>query len=87
MKKIFITGVAGSGKSTVSHELARMGYPSHDIEESDYGLFVMVRKDTGEIFEDYDNSDLEKVNTARWICDPNKLRNLLDKQTEDIEFY
>lgn len=87
MKKVFITGVAGSGKSTVSRELAVMGYPAHDIEDSDYDLFVMVRKDTGEIFKDYDNSDLEKVNAADWICDPAKLKTLLDKQTEEVAFY
>lgn len=87
MKKVFITGVAGSGKSTVSRELTNMGYPAHDIEDGDYGLFVMVRKDTGEIFENYDNSDLEKVNAAKWICDPVKLKALLDRQTEEVEFY
>lgn len=86
-KKIFITGVAGSGKTAVSQALGVLGYKAYDIEDDKYGLFMMVRKDTGEHFLDYDNSDLNKVNNARWICDITKLKELLDKQNEDLVFY
>jgi len=85
-KSIFITGVAGSGKSTASKELNKMGYKSYDIEELD-GMFKMIRRDTGKDFKDYDNADIEKVKNADWICDKNKLEELLKKQNDEIVFY
>lgn len=84
---IFVTGVAGSGKSTITKTLNTMGYTAHDIEDYEYGLFMMVRKDNGEQYMDYDNADLEKVNNARWICDISKLRELIDKQADETAFY
>lgn len=85
-KSIFITGVAGSGKSSISKELNRLGYQAYDIEELD-GMFKMVRKDTGEDFADYDNADMDKVKNADWICDKNKLKELLQKQNDGTVFY
>ncbi len=87
MEKIFITGVAGSGKTIMSKALNELGYKAYDIEDDSYGLFMMIRKDTGERYVDYDNSDLDKVNNSRWVCDIDKLKEFLDKQTEDIVFY
>jgi broad-specificity NMP kinase len=85
-KSILVTGVAGSGKSSISKELNKLGYRAYDIEGLD-GMFKMVRKDTKEDFEDYDNADLEKVKNADWICDKNKLNGLLQKQNDGIVFY
>lgn len=85
--KIFITGVAGSGKSTISRALISLGYKAYDIEADEYGLFMMIRKDTGERYTDYDNTDLDKVANARWVCDINKLKEFLLKQVEDLAFY
>lgn len=85
-KSIFITGVAGSGKSSISKELNKLGYKAYDIEELE-GMFKMIRRDTGEDFEDYNNADIEKVKNADWICDKNKLKELLQKQNDGIMFY
>ena len=85
-KSIFVTGVAGSGKSSISKELNKLGHKAYDIEELE-GMFKMVRKDTGEDFVDYDNADIEKVKNADWICDKNKLEELLQKQGDEIVFY
>lgn len=85
-KSIFVTGVAGSGKSSVSRELNRLGHKAYDIEELD-GMFKMVRKDTGGDFTDYNNADMEKVKNADWICDRNKLKELLREQSDGIVFY
>lgn len=85
-KSIFVTGVAGSGKSSISEELNRLGHLSYDIEALD-GMFKMVRKDTKKDFVDYDNADMEKVKNADWICDRNKLKALLQKQDDGIVFY
>ena len=86
-KSIFITGIAGSGKSTISRALKTLGYEAYDIEDDDYGLFMMMRKDTGERFVDYDNADPEKTKNALWVCDKEKLKELISKQTEDTAFY
>jgi len=86
-KAVFITGIAGSGKTTVSRALTAMEYKALDIEADEHGLFRMVRKDTGEPYTDYDNADIEKVSNASWLCDITKLKELLDSQTEEIAFY
>lgn len=84
--KILITGIAGSGKSTVSKALNDLGYESHDIENIE-GMFNMYRKDTGEIYEDYDNADPEKIKNAEWLCDVTELKKLFDSQKSEIAFY
>ncbi len=86
-KSIYITGIAGSGKSTISKALKALGYETYDIEDDRYGLFIMVRKDTGERYMDYDNTDLNEVNNARWVCDKDKLKNLVNNQVNDLAFY
>ena len=85
-RKILITGVAGSGKSTISKTLNILGYEAYDIENIN-GLFAMYRKDTGELFKDYNDADLEKVKNADWLCDVKKLKELLEQQKEDLAFY
>ena len=85
-KSIFVTGVAGSGKSSICKELNKLSYTAYDIEELE-GMFKMVRKDTGKDFEDYDNADIEKVKNADWICDKSKLEELLKKQSDEVVFY
>ena len=85
-KSIFITGVAGSGKSSICKELNKLKYKAYDIEEIT-DMFKMIRKDTGKDYEDYDNADIEKVKNADWICDKDRLKKLLKKQKEEKVFY
>lgn len=85
-KSIFVTGVAGSGKSSVCKELNRLGYEAHDIEDLK-DTFKMVRKDTGEDFIDYNNADIERVKNANWICNTSKLKKLLGEQDQNMGFY
>jgi broad-specificity NMP kinase len=87
MKSIFITGISGSGKSRLSKELRELGQEAFDFELDEYGLFMFVRKDTGERYMDYDNTDMAKVNNAVWVCDVEKLKKLLNQQKTKIAFY
>lgn len=87
MKSIFVTGITGSGKTTLSQTLQILGYEAYNIEHDDFGLFMMIRRDTGEPFLDYDNADMTKVHNASWICDKEKLKALVDKQKENLAFY
>jgi dephospho-CoA kinase len=86
MKRILITGFAGSGKSSVCEALEQRGYLAVDLEEVE-GLFSMIDTRTGTVFEDYDNSDLEKVKLSSWFCDPGVLRAFMNQQVDDLQFY
>ncbi len=86
MKKILITGIAGSGKSTVCQTLYEMGYETYGIEDIE-GMFEMYHKGTDEVFKDYDNSDPNKIKQADWRCNSEKLKELLQTQKNDLAFY
>ncbi len=86
MKKIFITGISGTGKSTVCKQLNVLGYTACDIEDVD-GMFKMYRKGTREVFDDFDNADPEKIHDSEWICDVDQLKKQLSEQKTDIAFY
>jgi len=85
-KSILITGVNGSGKTSIAEKLKQMGYPTCDMDRKK-GLFVMVDKKTGKPFTDYDNAHLEKVTEMAWICDKEKLASLIANETEPLAFY
>lgn len=85
-KPILITGVAGSGKSAVSDKLRTIGYKAFDIENID-GLFTMINKTTGQPFADYDNDDFDKVKQGEWICDLEKLKKIIQQNSDDLVFY
>ena len=42
-ESILITGIAGSGKTTLSKKLKKAGYKTHDFEDG-YALFTMFNK-------------------------------------------
>lgn len=86
VKKILITGVSGTGKSTICKELSSLGYESYDIEDID-GMFEMFHKGTKNVFEDYNNSKPEDIKNAEWLCDVNKLKLLLESQKSETAFY
>lgn len=85
-KSIFVTGVAGSGKSTISRYLNSMGYKAYDIEDLE-GLFCMFDKDTGLPVKENHNNDLEKVKRGEWNCDVGKLETIIKNEKSDIAFY
>jgi len=85
-KSILITGVGGSGKSTIARQLNKGGYRSYDIEDID-GLFKMVDKKTGEKNPDYSNDNIKHVQQHDWICDVDKLKKLIEDESGDLTFY
>ena len=86
MKSFLITGLAGSGKTTLSKTLSDLGYEAYDIETIP-DLFKMYRIDTNELFYDYDNADLDKAKNSDWRCDPIILKQVLSNQQNEIAFY
>jgi len=62
-KSILITGISGSGKSTVCDELNKHGYKAFGIEDIK-GLFKMVDKKTGKPIKNFDSDNLRSVKQA-----------------------
>jgi|SRR3989344_5185845 len=85
-KSILITGIAGSGKSTVCDKLREKGYKAYGIEDMK-GFFTMINKKNGRKFHDYDNGNLKSVKQGNWICNIRKLQQLIGKNKGGIVFY
>ena len=90
-KSILITGDSGSGKSFLCGELMKLDYRAYDIENM-HGLFSMIDKITGKKADYYDKHNLEWIKQHDWICDKNKLQELVSKNAKetvvnDIVFY
>lgn len=86
MNNILITGVSGTGKSTVCKQLISQGYVAHDIENIK-GMFNMYHKGTKKIFKSYDNLKPENIKNADWLCNSSKLKELVTSQKSNIAFY
>ncbi len=79
MKKILLTGVQGSGKSTVASELARRGYSTFDGDDlawwvDDHGAPFSSRRPA--------NPTRQWLETHSWVWRPEKLRQLFAVPTE-----
>lgn len=83
MKKIFITGISGTGKTTIAHALNTKGIHSISIDEVP-GLCVWKNKATGEKV-DYE-TELNKtfIDSHDWICDVGILQKLLNVDKEIV---
>lgn len=84
MKKIYITGVSGTGKTTVARELQKRGFYALSIDEVD-NLCSWVNQQTGEKEggKDIDMS-LDFVDKHDWVCDMENLNMLLSKDAEVV---
>lgn len=86
MKQVLITGIPGSGKSTLSRLLRDKGFNTIDLEEIP-NLFVMVDQETRQPVEKFDNTNLDEVGTTDWVCDKTRLQDLIAQQKENVNFY
>jgi predicted kinase len=67
MKRVLITGMSGTGKSTVSRELAARGYEAHDLDTSEWSQWM-----------DVDPSDsLTPARGKDWVWQEDRVRALL----------
>ncbi len=82
MKKIYITGVSGTGKTTIAKELEKRGFYTISIDEVP-NLCSWVHQATGEKHRGK-NTELtfEFVDMHDWICDTEYLNKLLDKDVD-----
>lgn len=83
---VFITAVSGSGKSTVSRALSDLGYESYDLE-SIPGLFSLVYENTDKPIEGKSVGDITEKEEGEWICNLEKLRQIIAAQKSKVAFY
>lgn len=84
MKKIYVTGVSGTGKSTLAVEFQKRGYYSIDIDSVE-GLCHWENKITKEKGHYYSGVGREFLETHNWVCDIEKLKEIFaEHQNENI---
>jgi broad-specificity NMP kinase len=82
MKKIYITGVSGTGKSTLAVEFQKRGYYSIDIDNVK-GLCHWVNKETKEEGYYYSGIGREFLDSHDWICDIEKLKEIFTEHKDE----
>lgn len=85
-KSIFITGLGGTGKTAIYKLLLEAGFKAFDIE-SIPDLFTMFNTKTCKPASNVDINDLDFIKHSEWVCDIEKLQNLMKQQTDEIVFY
>lgn len=83
MNKIFITGISGTGKTTVSEELQKRGFHAISIDEVK-GLCSWRNRETGERTTGQVELNKEFTDTHKWICDIDQLKELMGAGSEIV---
>lgn len=83
MKRFFITGVSGVGKSTISRILNEKGIPSIDVDHVE-GLCHWRNKETQEKAEWYPGISNEWYQAHGWICDKERLIDLMSEHKDTV---
>lgn len=84
--KILLTGISGTGKTTVLAELQKHGYVVIDLDAT--GMCRWKNKETGEITEyGLTGRDHEWLTRHGWYCDIDTLKKLLSCIREDKDVF
>ncbi|MCH8987035.1 AAA family ATPase [Patescibacteria group bacterium] len=83
MKKMYITGTSGTGKTTIAKALNDSGIYSFDID-SIPNLCHWENKESGKKADWSPGIGAAWIKAHNWICDPVMLKNILDEQTKDV---
>jgi broad-specificity NMP kinase len=81
--KVLITGIAGTGKSTIAKELTKRGVTAIDLHDVP-GLFFWQHKKTKETVEYAPVHSKEWFDTVDRLCDINKMNELLARQSDIV---
>lgn len=77
MKKVFITGISGTGKSTVLNELKKKGVYTISLDETP-NLCAWFSKKTGKRPEQKSELNIEFTEAHDWLCDTSYLKKLMN---------
>jgi len=75
MKKVFITGISGTGKTVIAQALKEKGINAFDMDTDD--LCFWVNKLDGKKVDYEAKLDREFIDSHVWLCDIEKLKNML----------
>jgi dephospho-CoA kinase len=79
MKRFLLTGMSGTGKSTVIGELAARGYKAVDADSDEFSQWVEV--------EGSSNADVAPVDGNRdWVWREDRMQDLLSTEDTDVLF-
>ncbi len=81
--KVLITGIAGTGKSTIIKELNERGVEAMDLHDVP-GLFFRQDKETKAKVEYKPVHSKEWFNTVDRICDIKQLKEIFDQHTDVV---
>jgi broad-specificity NMP kinase len=85
-KSILITGIAGTGKTSIIIFLQQQGYTAYGIEDIK-GICRMINRETGETITHEIGSNLEAFKKYDWICDIKAVQDLMQKNRDGLIFY
>lgn len=81
--KVYITGISGTGKSTIAHELDKCGIRALNLDDIP-GLCQYRHKETKEqVFHD-SNPTKEFIETHEWVCDVELLKKLINEKGNTV---
>lgn len=80
--KILITGVAGTGKSSICKVLQGKGYIAYDMDKIP-GLCNWKNKSTGKLGDYHENRNQTWIDEHDWLCDKTRIKQLL-KENKDV---
>lgn len=82
-KKILVTGVSGTGKTTVLKEMKKQGFTAIGLDETP-DLSYWVHKKTGEKLIKKAEFSKEFLSEYEWVCDLELLATLLAQYAESV---
>ena len=83
MKRVLITGMSGTGKSTVTRALAVRGYKAVDLDSAEWSRWVPVAED--DPFEPPSRPESE-WQSRDWVWREDRVAQLLAEQDADVLF-
>lgn len=85
-KSILITGIAGTGKSSIIIFLQQQGYTGYGIEDIK-GLCRKINRETSETITNHNCNNFEDFKKYDWICDIMAVQDLMQKNSDGLIFY
>lgn len=78
MKKVFITGISGTGKTAIAKALKEKGVNAIDMDM--YDLCYWISNDDGKKVDYEATLNRAFIDSHVWVCDTNLLKNMLDTE-------